>query len=120
MRRNSVIEAVCEAALHGYWRGTGEPDGPIDAVEFIQSQRRDVVHSMPRMMAMFLFRYRLKWSLNQIGTATCRNHATVLHGIRVSEDEMSIDKTLRRAIRMANELLDEREEIMESELMAND
>lgn len=55
---------------------------------------------------MFLFRYRLKWSLNQIGTATCRNHATVLHGIRVIEDEMSINKNMRKSIGAANTILD--------------
>jgi len=64
------------------------------------SKRRPENIAFPRQVAMFLSRELTDSSLNMIGEAFGgRDHGTVLHACRLVKDRMSVDATVREAVR---------------------
>jgi chromosomal replication initiator protein len=59
----------------------------------LQSQRRHRSITVPRQVCMFLARKRTRYSLQEIGGYFGgRDHTTVMHAIRATEDRMDIEK----------------------------
>lgn len=64
------------------------------------SKRRPENIAFPRQIAMYLSRTMTESSLNTIGEAFGgRDHGTVLHACRLVSDRMSVDNTVREAVR---------------------
>ncbi len=64
------------------------------------SKRRPASIAFPRQVAMYLARELTKASLNEIGDAFGgRDHGTVLHACRLVSDRMSVDTSVREAVR---------------------
>jgi chromosomal replication initiator protein len=64
------------------------------------SKRRPENIAFPRQIAMYLSRHLTESSLNTIGEAFGgRDHGTVLHACRLVADRMSVDTSVREAVR---------------------
>ena len=64
------------------------------------SKRRPENIAFPRQVAMYLSRHLTESSLNTIGEAFGgRDHGTVLHACRLVKDRMSVDTSVREAVR---------------------
>jgi chromosomal replication initiator protein len=70
----------------------------------LQSRSRKKVITFPRQVAMYLGRKHTKESLGDIGKVFNRNHATVLHAVKVISELCRRDTSIRRQV----EILDQK------------
>jgi len=64
----------------------------------LQSRSRKKIITFPRQVAMYLGRKHTEESLGDIGRAFNRNHATVLHSVKVISDLCRRDTSVRRQL----------------------
>jgi chromosomal replication initiator protein len=64
----------------------------------LQSRSRKKVVSFPRQVAMYLGRKHTKETLSAIGSAFNRNHATVLHSVKVVSELCRRDTSVQRQV----------------------
>jgi chromosomal replication initiator protein len=64
----------------------------------LQSRSRKRVIAFPRQVAMYLGRKYTKESLESIGKTFNRNHATVLHAVKVVSERCRHDTSVRRQV----------------------
>jgi len=64
----------------------------------LQSRSRKKIITFPRQVAMYLGRKHTEESLDQIGKIFNRNHATVLHSVKVVSELCRCDTSVRRQV----------------------
>ncbi len=72
------------------------------------SSRRPQAIAFPRQVAMYLCREMTKHSLPSIGSAFGRNHATVLHAVRVVQNRLKADPSLRQTMMVLQQRVSKR------------
>lgn len=68
------------------------------SIKDLQSRSRKKVITFPRQIAMYLGRKHTKESLGDIGRAFNRNHATVLHSVKVVSELCRCDTSVQRQV----------------------
>lgn len=74
----------------------------------LQSRSRKRNISFPRQVAMYMGRKHTKESLADIGQTFNRNHATVLHAVKVISDHCLRDTSIRRQVEILDQKMLER------------
>lgn len=87
-----IVDAVCKTFNISHGDLAGRSRTPMIAV--------------PRMMAMVLVKNRTQFTLEEIGTAFHRNHATVLHAMKHLPGKLSHDQRLADALSAVERLVD--------------
>ena len=73
----------------------------------LQSRSRKKIITFPRQVAMYLGRKHTSESLDVIGRTFNRNHATVLHSVKVVSELCRSDTSVRRQVEILdNKMVD--------------